>query len=35
VLHDAHTGTSYSRAANRDAIEQARAALKILEARGA
>jgi len=35
VVRDSHTGTSYSRAANRDAIEQARAALKTLEARGA
>jgi hypothetical protein len=34
VVHDAHTGTSYSRSLNRDAIEQARAALKTLEARG-
>jgi hypothetical protein len=34
VVHDAHTGTSYSRALNREAIEQARAALKTLEARG-
>ena len=34
VLHDARTGTDYSRSQNRDAIEQARAALKTLEARG-
>jgi hypothetical protein len=33
VLHDAQTGTDYSRASNREAIEQARAALRALEAR--
>ena len=34
VLHNARVGTASSRELNREAIDQARAALKVVESRG-